>query len=223
MFSFNLKLKLCRKLLRGGKKGVWIKLPINMESNCIITSKNAKQEKHKVVAPCDCPRRFKSPLIFQLYHSCLGVLVSLMWNLYLPQNNLKDKQEFSPSLTKRNQEITPHMRNYKRTLLRSNNSIEFSMIVCVIALTIPGISMKPIIIIAQEVNLFGNLPICAYFQLPQAVCRLLCPSTYLVPRIQSIDSSASKIPWALSSLKDRTQLGSPQQSPYHHQVSHQCT
>nr|YP_009924996.1 NADH dehydrogenase subunit B [Comastoma pulmonarium]YP_009925011.1 NADH dehydrogenase subunit B [Comastoma pulmonarium]QNH70076.1 NADH dehydrogenase subunit B [Comastoma pulmonarium]QNH70093.1 NADH dehydrogenase subunit B [Comastoma pulmonarium]UEP13689.1 NADH dehydrogenase subunit B [Comastoma pulmonarium]UEP13704.1 NADH dehydrogenase subunit B [Comastoma pulmonarium] len=53
-------------------------------------------------------------------------------------------------MTGRNQEITPHVRNYRRSLLRSNNSIELSMIVCVIASTIPGISMNPIIAIAQD-------------------------------------------------------------------------
>nr|YP_009771868.1 NADH-plastoquinone oxidoreductase subunit 2 [Baphia racemosa]YP_009771883.1 NADH-plastoquinone oxidoreductase subunit 2 [Baphia racemosa]QIT02653.1 NADH-plastoquinone oxidoreductase subunit 2 [Baphia racemosa]QIT02668.1 NADH-plastoquinone oxidoreductase subunit 2 [Baphia racemosa] len=53
-------------------------------------------------------------------------------------------------MTGRNQEITPHVRNYRRSLLRSNNSIELSMIVCVIASTIPGISMNPIIEIAQD-------------------------------------------------------------------------
>nr|YP_009264735.1 NADH dehydrogenase subunit 2 [Kostermanthus robustus]YP_009264750.1 NADH dehydrogenase subunit 2 [Kostermanthus robustus]ANJ18985.1 NADH dehydrogenase subunit 2 [Kostermanthus robustus]ANJ18986.1 NADH dehydrogenase subunit 2 [Kostermanthus robustus] len=53
-------------------------------------------------------------------------------------------------MTGRNQEITPHVRNYRRSSLRSNNSIELSMIVCVIASTIPGISMNPIIEIAQE-------------------------------------------------------------------------
>ncbi|KAB2093252.1 hypothetical protein ES319_A02G084300v1, partial [Gossypium barbadense] len=51
---------------------------------------------------------------------------------------------------RRNQEITPHVRNYRRSPLRSNNSIELSMIVCVIASTIPGISMNPIIAIAQD-------------------------------------------------------------------------
>nr|ATL62260.1 NADH dehydrogenase subunit 2 [Faramea multiflora] len=50
----------------------------------------------------------------------------------------------------RNQEITPHVRNYRRSPLRSNNSIELSVIVCVIASTIPGISMNPIIAIAQN-------------------------------------------------------------------------
>ncbi|KAL1368083.1 hypothetical protein AAHE18_02G095200 [Arachis hypogaea] len=50
----------------------------------------------------------------------------------------------------RNQEITPHVRNYRGSPLRSNNSIELSMIVCVIASTIPGISMNPIIEIAQD-------------------------------------------------------------------------
>ncbi|RZC63918.1 hypothetical protein C5167_025670 [Papaver somniferum] len=53
-------------------------------------------------------------------------------------------------MTGRNQEITPHVRNYRRSPLRSNNSIELSMIVCVIASTIPGISTNPIIAIAQD-------------------------------------------------------------------------
>nr|YP_011011720.1 NADH-plastoquinone oxidoreductase subunit 2 [Phlomoides brachystegia]YP_011011735.1 NADH-plastoquinone oxidoreductase subunit 2 [Phlomoides brachystegia]WPW61988.1 NADH-plastoquinone oxidoreductase subunit 2 [Phlomoides brachystegia]WPW61989.1 NADH-plastoquinone oxidoreductase subunit 2 [Phlomoides brachystegia] len=53
-------------------------------------------------------------------------------------------------MTGRNQEITPHVRNYRRSPLRSNNSIELSMIVCVIASTIPGISMNPIIAIARD-------------------------------------------------------------------------
>nr|YP_009569399.1 NADH-plastoquinone oxidoreductase subunit 2 [Cyathula capitata]YP_009569414.1 NADH-plastoquinone oxidoreductase subunit 2 [Cyathula capitata]YP_009913251.1 NdhB [Achyranthes longifolia]YP_009913265.1 NdhB [Achyranthes longifolia]YP_009913333.1 NdhB [Achyranthes bidentata]YP_009913347.1 NdhB [Achyranthes bidentata]YP_009913415.1 NdhB [Achyranthes aspera]YP_009913429.1 NdhB [Achyranthes aspera]YP_010481579.1 NADH dehydrogenase subunit B [Cyathula officinalis]YP_010481595.1 NADH dehydrogen len=53
-------------------------------------------------------------------------------------------------MTGRNQEITPHVRNYRRYPLRSKNSIELSMIVCVIASTIPGISMNPIITIAQD-------------------------------------------------------------------------
>nr|UVU28547.1 NADH-plastoquinone oxidoreductase subunit 2 [Prunus cerasoides]UVU28563.1 NADH-plastoquinone oxidoreductase subunit 2 [Prunus cerasoides]WRK67649.1 NADH dehydrogenase subunit B [Prunus cerasoides]WRK67722.1 NADH dehydrogenase subunit B [Prunus cerasoides] len=53
-------------------------------------------------------------------------------------------------MTGRNQEITPHVLNYRRSPLRSNNSIELSMIVCVIASTIPGISMNPIIEIAQD-------------------------------------------------------------------------
>nr|AEX96315.1 NADH-plastoquinone oxidoreductase subunit 2 [Crinum asiaticum]QRZ01724.1 NADH-plastoquinone oxidoreductase subunit 2 [Crinum asiaticum var. pedunculatum]QRZ01739.1 NADH-plastoquinone oxidoreductase subunit 2 [Crinum asiaticum var. pedunculatum]QXP14554.1 NADH-plastoquinone oxidoreductase subunit 2 [Amaryllis belladonna]QXP14569.1 NADH-plastoquinone oxidoreductase subunit 2 [Amaryllis belladonna] len=52
-------------------------------------------------------------------------------------------------MTGRNQEITPHVRNYRRSPLRSNNSIEWSMTVCVIASTIPGISMNPILAIAQ--------------------------------------------------------------------------
>nr|AIN75536.1 NADH-plastoquinone oxidoreductase subunit 2 [Campanula americana] len=50
----------------------------------------------------------------------------------------------------RNQEITTHVGNYRRSSLRSKNSIELSMIVCVIASTIPGISMNPIIAIAQD-------------------------------------------------------------------------
>nr|YP_010982335.1 NAD(P)H-quinone oxidoreductase subunit B [Cystorchis variegata]YP_010982351.1 NAD(P)H-quinone oxidoreductase subunit B [Cystorchis variegata]QXO03128.1 NADH dehydrogenase subunit 2 [Cystorchis variegata]QXO03143.1 NADH dehydrogenase subunit 2 [Cystorchis variegata]WOE90839.1 NAD(P)H-quinone oxidoreductase subunit B [Cystorchis variegata]WOE90857.1 NAD(P)H-quinone oxidoreductase subunit B [Cystorchis variegata] len=53
-------------------------------------------------------------------------------------------------MTGRNQEITPHVRNYRRSPLRSNNPIEFSMTVCVIASTIPGISMNPILAIAQD-------------------------------------------------------------------------
>ncbi|KAL9340731.1 hypothetical protein Peur_066950 [Populus x canadensis] len=48
-------------------------------------------------------------------------------------------------MTGQNQEITPHVRNYRGSPLRSNNSIELSMIVCAIASTIPGISMSPII------------------------------------------------------------------------------
>nr|YP_010471757.1 NADH dehydrogenase subunit B [Nervilia aragoana]YP_010471772.1 NADH dehydrogenase subunit B [Nervilia aragoana]UVG41115.1 NADH dehydrogenase subunit B [Nervilia aragoana]UVG41130.1 NADH dehydrogenase subunit B [Nervilia aragoana] len=53
-------------------------------------------------------------------------------------------------MTGRNQEITPHVRNYRRSPLRSKNSIELSMTVCVIASTIPGISMNPILAIAQD-------------------------------------------------------------------------
>ncbi|RZC59216.1 hypothetical protein C5167_006519 [Papaver somniferum] len=53
-------------------------------------------------------------------------------------------------MTGRNQEITPHVQNYRRSPLRSNNSIKLSMIVCAIASTIPGISMNPIIAIAQD-------------------------------------------------------------------------
>nr|YP_009656709.1 NADH dehydrogenase subunit 2 [Medicago pironae]QCO73611.1 NADH dehydrogenase subunit 2 [Medicago pironae] len=53
-------------------------------------------------------------------------------------------------MTGRNQEITPHVRNYRGSPVRSNNSIELSMIICVIASTIPGISMNPIIEIAQD-------------------------------------------------------------------------
>uniref|UniRef100_A0A3Q7G2U1 NADH:quinone oxidoreductase/Mrp antiporter transmembrane domain-containing protein n=1 Tax=Solanum lycopersicum TaxID=4081 RepID=A0A3Q7G2U1_SOLLC len=53
-------------------------------------------------------------------------------------------------MTRRNQEITPHMRNYRISHLRSNNSIELSMIVCVIASTIPGISIYLIIAFAWD-------------------------------------------------------------------------
>nr|YP_009108414.1 NADH-plastoquinone oxidoreductase subunit 2 [Aphyllon californicum] len=60
-------------------------------------------------------------------------------------------------MTGRNQEITPHVRNYRRSpYLRSNNSIELSMLVCVIASTIPGISMNPIIAIAQDTLLLAS-------------------------------------------------------------------
>ncbi|GFP86028.1 NAD(P)H-quinone oxidoreductase subunit 2 b chloroplastic, partial [Phtheirospermum japonicum] len=41
-----------------------------------------------------------------------------------------------------NQEITTHVQNYRRSHLTSNNFIELSMIVCVIASTIPGISIN---------------------------------------------------------------------------------
>ncbi|KAJ0747769.1 hypothetical protein HanOQP8_Chr05g0193351 [Helianthus annuus] len=53
-------------------------------------------------------------------------------------------------MTGRNQEITPHVQNYRRSPLRSNNSIELSMNVCVIPSTIPGISMNSIIAISQD-------------------------------------------------------------------------
>jgi len=53
-------------------------------------------------------------------------------------------------IRRRNQEITPYVRNYRRSPLRSNNSIELSMTVCVIASTILGISMNPILAIAQD-------------------------------------------------------------------------
>nr|YP_010291933.1 NADH-plastoquinone oxidoreductase subunit 2 [Xyris capensis]ULQ68530.1 NADH-plastoquinone oxidoreductase subunit 2 [Xyris capensis]ULQ68606.1 NADH-plastoquinone oxidoreductase subunit 2 [Xyris capensis] len=53
-------------------------------------------------------------------------------------------------MTGRNQEITPYVRNYRRSLFQSNNSIELSMTVCVIASTMPGISMNPILAIAQD-------------------------------------------------------------------------
>ncbi|XBH55869.1 hypothetical protein VPH35_077855 [Triticum aestivum] len=53
-------------------------------------------------------------------------------------------------MTRRNQEITPYVPNYRRSPLRSSNSIELSMTVCVIASTIPGISMNPMLAIAQD-------------------------------------------------------------------------
>nr|YP_009701171.1 NADH-plastoquinone oxidoreductase subunit 2 [Eriocaulon decemflorum]YP_009701188.1 NADH-plastoquinone oxidoreductase subunit 2 [Eriocaulon decemflorum]YP_010293015.1 NADH-plastoquinone oxidoreductase subunit 2 [Eriocaulon alpestre]YP_010293030.1 NADH-plastoquinone oxidoreductase subunit 2 [Eriocaulon alpestre]YP_010293185.1 NADH-plastoquinone oxidoreductase subunit 2 [Eriocaulon brownianum]YP_010293200.1 NADH-plastoquinone oxidoreductase subunit 2 [Eriocaulon brownianum]YP_010293270.1 NADH len=53
-------------------------------------------------------------------------------------------------MTGQNQEITPYVRNYRRSPLGSSNSIELSMTVCVIASTIPGISMNPILAIAQD-------------------------------------------------------------------------
>ncbi|EMS53357.1 hypothetical protein TRIUR3_13272 [Triticum urartu] len=52
-------------------------------------------------------------------------------------------------MTRRNQEISPYVRNYRRSPLRSNNSIELSMTVCVIASTILRISMNPILALAQ--------------------------------------------------------------------------
>ncbi|PKU65340.1 NAD(P)H-quinone oxidoreductase subunit 2 B, chloroplastic [Dendrobium catenatum] len=51
-------------------------------------------------------------------------------------------------MTRQNKEITPHVQNYRRSLLRSNDSIELRMTVCVITSTILGISMNPIIAIA---------------------------------------------------------------------------
>ncbi|KAL4195391.1 hypothetical protein AMTRI_Chr05g73170 [Amborella trichopoda] len=51
-------------------------------------------------------------------------------------------------MTGRNKEITPHVQNSRRSPLRSNNSIELSMIVCVIASIIAEISMNPITAIA---------------------------------------------------------------------------
>ncbi|KAK8921796.1 hypothetical protein KSP39_PZI020481 [Platanthera zijinensis] len=53
-------------------------------------------------------------------------------------------------MTGRNQEIAPHVRNYRRSHLSSNNLIELSMTICVISSTLPGISMKPILAIAQD-------------------------------------------------------------------------
>ncbi|KAF7018554.1 hypothetical protein CFC21_079867 [Triticum aestivum] len=53
-------------------------------------------------------------------------------------------------MTGRNQEITPYVRNYIRSPLRSNNSIELIMTVCVIASTIQGISMNLILAIARD-------------------------------------------------------------------------
>ncbi|KAI5653928.1 hypothetical protein M9H77_31115 [Catharanthus roseus] len=63
-------------------------------------------------------------------------------------------------MTGRNQDITPHVRNYRSPLRsRSNNSIELNMILCVIASTIPRISMNPNIAIAQDTCLASR----AYF------------------------------------------------------------
>ncbi|RYR69095.1 hypothetical protein Ahy_A03g015628 [Arachis hypogaea] len=42
-------------------------------------------------------------------------------------------------MTGRNQKIIPYVRNYRWSTLRSNNSIELSMIVCAIASTIPKV------------------------------------------------------------------------------------
>nr|AOQ30698.1 NdhB [Taxus chinensis] len=53
-------------------------------------------------------------------------------------------------MTERNKEITPHVQNYKLSFSISKNYIELSMIVCVIASTLLGIVINPIIIIAQD-------------------------------------------------------------------------
>ena len=53
-------------------------------------------------------------------------------------------------MTGRNQEITLHVWNYRRLPLRSNNSFELSMIICVIASIIPGLLKNPIIEISQD-------------------------------------------------------------------------
>ncbi|KAF7100378.1 LOW QUALITY PROTEIN: hypothetical protein CFC21_101903 [Triticum aestivum] len=53
-------------------------------------------------------------------------------------------------MTGRNQEITPYVRNDRRSPLRSKNSIKLSMPVCVIASIILGISVNPILAIAQD-------------------------------------------------------------------------
>nr|YP_010291668.1 NADH-plastoquinone oxidoreductase subunit 2 [Scleria parvula]YP_010291687.1 NADH-plastoquinone oxidoreductase subunit 2 [Scleria parvula]ULQ67675.1 NADH-plastoquinone oxidoreductase subunit 2 [Scleria parvula]ULQ67694.1 NADH-plastoquinone oxidoreductase subunit 2 [Scleria parvula] len=53
-------------------------------------------------------------------------------------------------MTGRNQEITPYVRNYRSSPFRFQNSIELSMTVCVIASTISGIAMNPILAIAQD-------------------------------------------------------------------------
>nr|WOC92405.1 NADH-plastoquinone oxidoreductase subunit 2 [Utricularia volubilis]WOC92413.1 NADH-plastoquinone oxidoreductase subunit 2 [Utricularia volubilis] len=78
------------------------------------------------------------------------VLIGLLTSVVSVYYYLKIIKLFKLLMTGRNQEITPHVRNYRRSPLRSNNSIELSMIVCVIASTIPGISMNPIIAIAQD-------------------------------------------------------------------------
>nr|QAB45317.1 NADH dehydrogenase subunit 2 [Taxus cuspidata] len=54
-------------------------------------------------------------------------------------------------MTERNKEITPHVQNYnKLSFSISKNYIELSMIVCVIASTLLGIVINPIVIIAQD-------------------------------------------------------------------------
>ncbi|KAL4184804.1 hypothetical protein AMTRI_Chr10g2930 [Amborella trichopoda] len=60
---------------------------------------------------------------------------------------LLSKKTIKLFMIRRNKEITPHVQNYRRSPLRLNNSIELSMIVCVIASTIPEILMNPIIVI----------------------------------------------------------------------------
>ncbi|RYR47793.1 hypothetical protein Ahy_A07g033759 [Arachis hypogaea] len=73
--------------------------------------------------------------------------------IFLGFNRTPYERCFYLLLSKNNQVInewTKPINNSSRSLLRSNNSIELSMIVCVIASTIPGISMNPIIEIAQD-------------------------------------------------------------------------
>ncbi|XP_057862637.1 NAD(P)H-quinone oxidoreductase subunit 2 A, chloroplastic-like [Cryptomeria japonica] len=53
-------------------------------------------------------------------------------------------------MTERNKEITPYVQNYRLSSSISKNSIEFSMIVCVMASTLLGIVMNPIVAIAQD-------------------------------------------------------------------------
>ncbi|KAL1333706.1 hypothetical protein AAHE18_11G121400 [Arachis hypogaea] len=83
------------------------------------------------------------PLAGLYFLVSIGLLTKRCFYLLLSKNN-----QVINDWTK--QEITPHVRNYRGSPLRSNNSIELSMIVCVIASTIPGISMNPIIEIAQD-------------------------------------------------------------------------
>ncbi|KAK8952956.1 hypothetical protein KSP40_PGU001983 [Platanthera guangdongensis] len=54
-------------------------------------------------------------------------------------------------MTERNQEITPHVRNYRRSSLRSNNPIKLSITAYVIASTTPTILMNPILTIAKDI------------------------------------------------------------------------
>ncbi|KAF8077338.1 hypothetical protein N665_1045s0002 [Sinapis alba] len=90
------------------------------------------------------PRRSSSTSRAGLYFLVLvGLLTSVLFIYYY-------LKIIKLLMTGRNQEITPHVRNYRISPFRSNNSIELSMIVCVIASTIPGVSMNPIIAIAQH-------------------------------------------------------------------------
>nr|YP_009925624.1 NADH-plastoquinone oxidoreductase subunit 2 [Phlegmariurus carinatus]QNH82370.1 NADH-plastoquinone oxidoreductase subunit 2 [Phlegmariurus carinatus] len=59
-------------------------------------------------------------------------------------------------VTKRNEEVTPYIKNYINSsyFLTSKNVIELSMMICVIASTILGLAVNPIITMAQNYNFF---------------------------------------------------------------------
>nr|WBV80316.1 NADH dehydrogenase subunit 2 [Phlegmariurus squarrosus] len=59
-------------------------------------------------------------------------------------------------VTKRNEEVTPYIKNYINSsyFLTSKNVIELSMMICVIASTVLGLAVNPIITMAQNYNFF---------------------------------------------------------------------